>query len=174
MIFYHLAKHPEHAAKLRDELKTTRSIDDTNELQSLNHLNAVITETLRLYPGVPAGAPRDTPREGLTIAGKHIPGNVSVIAPCYSIGRRKQDPKKHTKLERLTRRTQSNLVSSTPTTSSPSAGTPDPKWSETQTPINPFFSVNTLDPYKVCQELLLNDSSRAIRMRGQELGADAT
>ena len=89
MIFYHLAKYPQHAQKIRDELKAVQSIQDTSELQSITHLNAVITETLRLYPGVPARAPRDTPPEGLRISGRHIPGNVSVIAPCYSIERRK-------------------------------------------------------------------------------------
>lgn len=100
MIFYHLAKHPAHANKIRDELKTVRSIQETTELQSLDHLNAVITETLRLYPGVPAGAPRNTPPEGLDIAGHHIPGNVSVIAPCYSLGRRKKIPKNNSEVKK--------------------------------------------------------------------------
>lgn len=86
MIFYHLAKHPEHAEKIRNELKTVKAYEDT-DLQPLKHLNAVITETIRLFPGVPAGAPRDTPPEGLNIAGRHIPGGVSVIVPCYSLGR---------------------------------------------------------------------------------------
>ena len=89
MIFYHLAKYPEHSAKLREELKTITSLHDVNELQSINHLNAVITETLRLFPGVPAGALRNTPPDGLIVAGQFIPGNVSVLVPCYSIGRRK-------------------------------------------------------------------------------------
>ena len=88
MIFYHLAKYQHHAKLLRLELKNISSIFDATELEGLVHLNAIIKETLRLYPAVPAGGLRDTPPEGLVIAGKHIPGNVSILTPLYSIGRR--------------------------------------------------------------------------------------
>ena len=87
MVFYHLAMYPQHAKKIRDELREKGSIYRTGNSRAIDHLDAVITETLRLYPGVPAGAPRDTPPEGVVISGRYIPGGVSVIAPSYTIGR---------------------------------------------------------------------------------------
>ena len=89
-VFYYLAKLPEHAQKLRDELHEA-SFHDANlpmaGLRNLQHLNAVINETLRLCPPVPSGPLRNTPPEGLHVNGRYIPGGVTVLTPVYSIQR---------------------------------------------------------------------------------------
>ena len=90
-IFYHLAKDPVHLQRIRDELKSVGNLRSHPHLQALPYLNAIITETMRLHPPVPAGLQRDTPTGGLVIDGQHIPGNVTCLAPIYSIARRKQD-----------------------------------------------------------------------------------
>ncbi|CAG7561111.1 unnamed protein product [Fusarium equiseti] len=86
MVFYLLAKHPEHQAKLHDELQQI-VVTDREALKSLPHLNAIIDETMRCYPAIMTGGNRDTPPEGMTIAGRFIPGGVTIVSPRYSIFR---------------------------------------------------------------------------------------
>jgi cytochrome P450 len=65
-----------------DDLPTPRSIDN------LPLLNAVIQETLRLYPPSPGPQPRVTPATPSTILGHaNIPGNVRISANAYSLHR---------------------------------------------------------------------------------------
>ena len=85
-LFYELARNPCHADKLYEEIANI----DTNEhhkLQGLSHLNGLINETLRLHPPVPSGGYRETPEEGLTVAGRYIPGRTTIVAPRYTISR---------------------------------------------------------------------------------------
>lgn len=86
-MFYELALHPNQAEKLNVELQTT-DISDRKALQALPHLNGFINECLRLHPPVPSGGYRETPPEGMTVAGHYIPGNTTIVAPRYSLGRR--------------------------------------------------------------------------------------
>jgi tryprostatin B 6-hydroxylase len=86
MVFYQLAKHPEHQAKLYDELQRI-DVTDPEALKSFRHLNAIIDETMRCHPAIMTGGNRDTPPEGMTIAGRFIPGNVTIVSPRYSIFR---------------------------------------------------------------------------------------
>ena len=77
-----LVKHPEHQKKILDELRTTYAQDSDIDLLSiakLPYLCALTEECLRLYPAAPNGGQRITPREGNTILGKQLPGNVSLI-----------------------------------------------------------------------------------------------
>ncbi|MCJ1385516.1 hypothetical protein MMC17_008639 [Xylographa soralifera] len=85
-VFYFLATLPQEQTKLREEL---RGIDvfDRKSLQLLPHLNGVINETLRLRPPVPTHGSRDTPPEGMMIAGRYIPGGTTLYAPRWTIGR---------------------------------------------------------------------------------------
>ncbi|KAL6896980.1 cytochrome P450 [Trichoderma evansii] len=86
-----LAKHPQHIAKIRQELAPfvhdSQIIATQDEMARLEHLNAVINESFRLYPPVPTQIYRQTPSEGITIDDVYIPGSMSVIAPQYAIGR---------------------------------------------------------------------------------------
>ena len=88
-IFYHLADDPTQTMKLRAELDKVDNLQDSDELKSMAHLNGMINEALRLHPALPSGGLRETPPEGLNMAGHFIPGNVTIVAPRYSLGRRK-------------------------------------------------------------------------------------
>lgn len=64
------------------------------KIAHLEHLNAIINETLRLHPPVPSLLQRKTPPEGITVEGTYIPGNTVVACPQYVLGRSKfQSPR---------------------------------------------------------------------------------
>ncbi|TMW65597.1 hypothetical protein Poli38472_008239 [Pythium oligandrum] len=90
-LFYALSKHPEVEAKLRDELKRELPSDTSTyltmeHLKPLVYLEAVIKETLRLYPAgafIFREAVEDTVISGdiLVRKGQHV------VMPTYTIGR---------------------------------------------------------------------------------------
>jgi cytochrome P450 len=85
-LFYHLAKDPACAQKIREEVATLDGdLHNNSKLHTLTHMNAVINETLRLHPPTPGGVPRLTPPEGLTIGKHYIPGEVCVLTPLHSL-----------------------------------------------------------------------------------------
>ncbi|KAL4878233.1 cytochrome P450 [Aspergillus karnatakaensis] len=92
-IFYELVRNPEEIKKLRTELAPYANADGVNgeflhsKIAHLEHLNGVINEALRLYPAVPSFLQRRTPPEGITIEGLHIPGEMHIFCPLYTIGR---------------------------------------------------------------------------------------
>lgn len=89
--FYHLAKDPSVVKKLRDELEKHDIRKDENftvlNLTNIEYLNAIINETLRLYPPVPGGTYRKPPKEGITVNGHFIPGGCTVLTPQWTIQR---------------------------------------------------------------------------------------
>lgn len=87
-LFYRLACHPAHAEKLQKELENVDCLDD-HSLQTLPHLNAVIQETLRLHPPLISAGMRKAPKAGIRIGDTFIPGGTTIIAPRYTIFRRK-------------------------------------------------------------------------------------
>ncbi|KAI1485026.1 cytochrome P450 monooxygenase-like protein [Biscogniauxia mediterranea] len=89
--FYYLASDKTHIDNLRKEFEKNKIRNDetfsVQKLQKLELLNGFIKETLRLNPPVPGGTFRNTPREGVVIGGRPLPGGVKVIAPQYIIHR---------------------------------------------------------------------------------------
>lgn len=90
-LFYELAKAPEHTDKIVRELKDV-NIEDSRALAQCLHLDAVISEALRLYPALPTGGNRKTTKDGVTIGGVYIPPETTIVAPRYVISRRKLQP----------------------------------------------------------------------------------
>ncbi|KAL6861927.1 cytochrome P450 [Trichoderma novae-zelandiae] len=85
-VFCELGKHPEHAEKISEEVKDVDPTD-LKALVNLPHLNAVIKEALRLHPALLTGGNRKTTANGLTIGGRFIPPNTTIVAPRYTLGR---------------------------------------------------------------------------------------
>ena len=78
---YLLPTHEEIFAKLAEEVQTRLNHEDEIDLltvQRLDYMNAVIRESMRVYPPVPTALPRMSPPEGYTLRdGRYIPPNMS-------------------------------------------------------------------------------------------------
>ena len=62
--------------EIRNNFSTNDDICFTR-MHTLEYLSAVLDETLRIFPPVPEGLSRLTPKEGATVCGYYVPGNVS-------------------------------------------------------------------------------------------------
>ena len=83
-ITWYLLKHPEVMKKLTDELDGFFEKEEELEMQRMDqlpYLMAVVDEGLRIYPVALAGQASIVPPEGDTVAGHHVPGNVSIVNP---------------------------------------------------------------------------------------------
>lgn len=90
---YYLAKNPSQVEKLRIELEHAgyqANPSNLSILQSLNHLNGIINETLRLHPPIPGGVYRLSPPEGFHIGDHYIPGDINILTPSWTIQRCKK------------------------------------------------------------------------------------
>lgn len=87
-MFWELAKNPEWQKRLRDEFSTVVWGDEVvPRYKAVSHLpvlDAVVQETLRLWPASPASLPRIAPANGGIVDGTVIPGNVS-IRPFFAL-----------------------------------------------------------------------------------------
>ena len=89
-----LTKQPELAQRLREAIAphVSKSLEDEildEQISTIDLLNGVISESLRMWPPSPSHPTRVTPPEGAMIAGKFIPGRTQLMAPAYVIGRSK-------------------------------------------------------------------------------------
>jgi len=94
-IMLSLSTHPRVVKALQVEIDAYTTMPeaafDSVSLTKLQYLDAVINETLRLYPPVPSGVQRLTPPEGLRIGDTHIPGDTIVQIPTHTIHRGMRD-----------------------------------------------------------------------------------
>lgn len=100
-MMYELCEHPEVQEKLLAELKshfTSGEEITTKAVKSLPYLEAVINETLRLWPPVPAGMQSWLGPEGATLAGEFIPGGTLVRVHQWALMR---DERSFTEPERF-------------------------------------------------------------------------
>ncbi|PLB48659.1 cytochrome P450 [Aspergillus steynii IBT 23096] len=90
-LIFLLATHPKSQRLLRDELTKVPPDSSRFSVHYLRHgasyLNACIKEAIRLYPAIPGGIQRLTPPEGMTVAGRYIPGNMIVSTSIWSMHR---------------------------------------------------------------------------------------
>lgn len=87
-LFLELAYDPVLLRALQQKFDALPSLAH-DHLLTVELLDAVINETLRMHPPVPSGTQRVTPPEGLDIGDEHIPGNVIVQVPSYTVFRGK-------------------------------------------------------------------------------------
>ncbi|PWY88534.1 benzoate 4-monooxygenase cytochrome P450 [Aspergillus heteromorphus CBS 117.55] len=84
---FHLFQNPAAYRRLTEEIRGGFECADQITFQSvakLPYLCAVIEETLRVYPPVPAIFPRLVPTGGAVLNGEHVPEGVSVSVAHYS------------------------------------------------------------------------------------------
>lgn len=79
--FIFLATHPEYMHALREEFRSSLANYNCERPQPL--ADAVIMETMRIWPPVLFASPRVTPPEGLTIGDHFIPGKMIVQIPPF-------------------------------------------------------------------------------------------
>ncbi|PLB54726.1 cytochrome P450 [Aspergillus steynii IBT 23096] len=79
---YYLCKNRDCLDRLCREVRTEFSTDDqivSPQCNRLTYLNAVIEESLRLYPPAAAGLPRLVPKEGAIVNGRFLPQDAFVF-----------------------------------------------------------------------------------------------
>ncbi|KAI8052178.1 cytochrome P450 [Syncephalis plumigaleata] len=88
---YMLLQHPDVYRKLRAEIDAVLPVRDMtipySTVNKLPYLDAVLHETLRLFPPVADGLPRQVPKGGATIAGHHLPQGTTVFCSAYALHR---------------------------------------------------------------------------------------
>lgn len=84
-IFMQLATHPCYMRAIRKEHRS--NLSDYHCSKSLPLLDAVINESMRLWPSLFFGPQRVTPPEGVTINGRFIPGDTIVHVPPFTLNR---------------------------------------------------------------------------------------
>ncbi|RFU25190.1 hypothetical protein B7463_g11145, partial [Scytalidium lignicola] len=90
--FYYLARDASLRQKLKDEVSTVFGKSISGEfthadLSSLDILNAIINESLRMHSPTCSNGARSTPPEGLSVDGVFIPGGVTIFVGIHAIQR---------------------------------------------------------------------------------------
>ncbi|KAF2023284.1 cytochrome P450 monooxygenase-like protein, partial [Setomelanomma holmii] len=83
---YYLLKNPDWMRKLQEEIRTTFTTESEITFASvskLKMLHAIIMETFRIYPPVPAALPRISPKSGVIVAGTYVPAGIKIGIPQY-------------------------------------------------------------------------------------------
>ncbi|KAH6674858.1 cytochrome P450 [Halenospora varia] len=83
-----LARHPECLVQLRQELDNCGELNELPSAQSIEalpYLDAVLTETLRLYPGSSGPFPRVVPEKGARLGDFDVPPGTVVASSVYCL-----------------------------------------------------------------------------------------
>ena len=86
-LFYWIHYHPEIEAKLREEIGSLKTISDCKAVNNLSYLNAVISETLRIYPVV-SGTFARIPKQHISISGYEIEKDDYLSVSIYNLHHR--------------------------------------------------------------------------------------
>ena len=84
-----LIRHPRVMKKVQSELEKVVGMErmvEESDLESLEYLNMVVKETLRLYPAGPLLVPHES-MEDCTVNGFYIPQKSRIIVNAWAIGR---------------------------------------------------------------------------------------
>jgi averantin hydroxylase len=76
-----LCKHPDVLEKLNKEVRSTFAREEDIDLMNvskLDYLLMVLDEAMRMYPPAPNTGARVVPKQGSMVAGKWVPGGVSI------------------------------------------------------------------------------------------------
>ncbi|KAF2833080.1 cytochrome P450 [Ophiobolus disseminans] len=84
-IFMHLATHPKYIYALRKEFRANEALYSCQ--RPLPLIDAIINESMRMWPSVFFPSQRITPPEGLTVQGHFIPGDMIVQIPPFALHR---------------------------------------------------------------------------------------
>ncbi|KAF6838529.1 cytochrome P450, partial [Colletotrichum musicola] len=90
---FYLLSNPRYLEKLTGEIRSRFSSSESMTLEglaSIEYLQAVIQEGLRLHPPLPIALPRVIPKDGAQICGEHIPGGTVVGIHYLSIHTQEQ------------------------------------------------------------------------------------
>jgi cytochrome P450 len=82
-VAYYLQRTPEVLKKLKSEIRLTFKDYDritAASTASMEYLNAVLLEGMRIYPPLPFALPRVVPEGGDTVDGHFLPAGVSVLS----------------------------------------------------------------------------------------------
>ncbi|KAI2641268.1 cytochrome P450 [Xylaria nigripes] len=82
-----VCSNPEIQSRLVKELGALPENFTHDDLRQISYLEWVIDETLRRFPTVPGGLPREVPAGGAHIGGYHIPAGYTVATQNYSLHR---------------------------------------------------------------------------------------
>ncbi|RYO89206.1 hypothetical protein DL766_003612 [Monosporascus sp. MC13-8B] len=92
-VVFFLTSHPDKLARVVEEVRTAFNSEEEmglNSVSSLPYMLACLNETLRCYPPVALGLPRQVPKGGAYVAGQFIPESTVVAVWQWAIN---YDPK---------------------------------------------------------------------------------
>jgi aspirochlorine biosynthesis cytochrome P450 monooxygenase len=92
--FYLLLTNPKYFDQLTDEIRTTFKHESDITMQStasIPFLQAVLQESLRLYPPAPNTFPRETPEPGEIVCGRFVPAKTAVGVHQWAANRSSQN-----------------------------------------------------------------------------------